>query len=239
MASKTYYYACVSSASSNLARQVEAFHQDGADDHDIITETKSDKDTECSKYNAMKQHMLRSGDTLVVMSLDALGHNKRIIKDELDYYRKNNIRVRVLNIPTSNFQPKDGQEWIVEMMNRLIIEMLTSQLEQERLIKRQHQAEGIAIAKAKGKYKGRLDSWKSHSEESVKIAHELIPDLSEAAEDMIRSHMWPVAGSAPRSNEAMLLCIADKYASMADWKQWLTKHKFASHIKDQLEPGQA
>ena len=150
MASKTYYYACVSSASSNLARQVEAFHQDGADDHDIITETKSDKDTECSKYNAMKQHMLRSGDTLVVMSLDALGHNKRIIKDELDYYRKNNIRVRVLNIPTSNFQPKDGQEWIVEMMNRLIIEMLTSQLEQERLIKRQHQAEGIAIAKAKG-----------------------------------------------------------------------------------------
>lgn len=155
MASKTYYYACVSSASSNLARQVEAFHQDGADDHDIITETKSDKDTECSKYNAMKQHMLRSGDTLVVMSLDALGHNKRIIKDELDYYRKNNIRVRVLNIPTSNFQPKDGQEWIVEMMNRLIIEMLTSQLEQERLIKRQHQAEGIAIAKAKGKYKGR------------------------------------------------------------------------------------
>lgn len=97
----------------------------------------------------------------------------------------------------------------------------------------------LGMVDQEGKYKGRLDSWKSHSEESVKIAHELIPDLSEAAEDMIRSHMWPVAGSAPRSNEAMMLCIADKYASMADWKQWLTKHKFASHIKDQLELGQA
>jgi hypothetical protein len=33
----------------------------------------------------------------------------------------------------------------------------------------------------------------------------------------------------------MLLCIADKYASMADWKSWLTKHRFASRIKEELD----
>ena len=155
MAAKTYYYARVSSASQNLARQIEAFHNDGADNHDIITEKKSGKDMDRPEYQAMKQHMLRPGDTLVVMSLDRLGRNKQAIKDELDYYRKNNIRVRILDIPTSNFKPEKGQEWILNMVNNIIIEVLASQAEQERLTIRKRQAEGIAIAKAEGKYKGR------------------------------------------------------------------------------------
>lgn len=155
MAAKTYYYARVSSASQNLARQIEAFHNDGADDHDIITEKKSGKDMDRPEYQAMKQHMLRPGDTLVVMSLDRLGRNKQSIKDELDYYRKNDIRVRILDIPTSNFKPAPGQEWILDMVNNIIIEVLASQAEQERLTIRKRQAEGIAIAKAEGKYKGR------------------------------------------------------------------------------------
>ena len=103
MTARTYYYASVSSASQSLARQIEAFHNDGADDHDIITEKKSGKDMDRPEYQVMKQHMLRPGDTLVVMSLDRLGRNKQAIKDELGYYRKNNIRVRILDIPTSNF----------------------------------------------------------------------------------------------------------------------------------------
>lgn len=85
------------------------------------------------------------------------------------------------------------------------------------------------------KYRGRLDSWKSHPEESVRIAKELVPDLSEEAEEMILSHMWPVAGPQPGSKEGRILCMADKYASMADWKTWLTRHRFAARIKEQLE----
>ena len=85
------------------------------------------------------------------------------------------------------------------------------------------------------KYKGRRDSWKNHPKESARNARELIPDLSLDAKEMILSHMWPVTGPPPRSNEGMILCMADKYASMADWKTWLTKHRFASRIKEQLE----
>lgn len=155
MAAKTYYYARVSSASQNLARQIEAFHKDGADDHDIITEKKSGKNMDRPEYQAMKEHMLRSGDTLVVMSLDRLGRDKQAIKDELDYYRKQNIRVRILDLPTSNFKPGQGQEWILDMVNNIIIEVLSSQAEQERVTLRKRQAEGIAIAKSEGKYKGR------------------------------------------------------------------------------------
>lgn len=155
MAAKTYYYARVSSTSQNLARQIAAFKADGADDHDIIAEKKSGKDMDRPEYQAMKIHMLRPGDTLVVMSLDRLGRNKQAIKDELDYYKKHDIRVRILDLPTSNFKPAKGQEWILDMVNNIIIEVLASQAEQERLTIRKRQAEGIATAKAAGKYKGR------------------------------------------------------------------------------------
>lgn len=155
MAAKTYYYARVSSVSQNLARQIQAFKADGADDHDIITEKRSGKDMARPEYQALKQHMLRPGDTLVVASLDRLGRNKQQIKDELDYYRKHDIRVRILDLPTSNFKPTPGQEWILDMVNNIIIEVLASQAEQERLTIRRRQAEGIAIAKAAGKYHGR------------------------------------------------------------------------------------
>ena len=40
------------------------------------------------------------------------------------------------------------------MVNNILIEVLASQAEQERLTIRRRQAEGIAIAKANGRYKG-------------------------------------------------------------------------------------
>lgn len=49
----------------------------------------------------------------------------------------------------------EGQEWVFEMINNILIEVLSSIAEQERLTIRQRQAEGIAVAKAKGKELGR------------------------------------------------------------------------------------
>lgn len=155
MESKTFYYARVSSDSQNLSRQIEAFKADGADDRDIITEKRSGKDMDRPAYQAMKTHMLRPGDTLVVKSLDRLGRNKKQIKEELEYYRSNGIRVRILDLPTTNIKVSPGQEPILELVNNLLIEVLAYVAEQERLNIRQRQAEGIALAKAQGKYKGR------------------------------------------------------------------------------------
>ena len=155
MTSKTYYYARVSSTSQNLARQIEAFKKDGADEHDIITEKKSGRDMERPGYQMLKQQMLRTGDTLVIMSLDRLGRNKNAIKEELRYFMEHDIRVRVLDLPTSNFKLQEGQKWVMDMVNNILIEVLASQAEQERISIRQRQAEGIAIAKAEGKFKGR------------------------------------------------------------------------------------
>lgn len=158
---RTYYYARVSSSSQNLARQIAAFKDDGADDHDIITEKASGKSMDRPEYQALKDHMLRSGDTLVVMSLDRLGRNKKQIKDELEWCNKHHIRVRILNLPALDAFDKKADEdednesdAIKEMVRNIIIEVLATQAEQERKTIKKRQAEGIAEAKKAGKYKG-------------------------------------------------------------------------------------
>ena len=62
------------------------------------------------------------------------------------------------------------------------------------------------------KYRNRKDSWQSHAEESAAIARTLIPDLPASVEEIICTHMWPVAGPHPRSREGRVLGAADKYA---------------------------
>ena len=61
----------------------------------------------------------------------------------------------VLDIQTTLIDPPEGQEWIIEMINTILIEVLASMAEQERLTTHARQQEGIAAAKVKGKHLGR------------------------------------------------------------------------------------
>ena len=70
MNTRTYYYARVSSKEQNLDRQIAAFISLGAQERDIITDKESGKNLERSGYQALKNAMLRKGDTLVIKSLD-------------------------------------------------------------------------------------------------------------------------------------------------------------------------
>ena len=99
--------------------------------------------------------MLRSGDTLVVKSLDRLSRNKCDIKNELQYFKDNNIRLKVIDLPTTMMELPQGQEWVFEMVNNILIEVLGTIAEQERQTIRKRQREGIDAAKAKGKHLGR------------------------------------------------------------------------------------
>lgn len=155
MESRTYYYARVSSKEQNLDRQIDAFLSLGAQERDIITDKESGKNLERAGYQALKNAMLRSGDTLVIKSLDRLSRNKADIKNELQYFRDNGIRLKVIDLPTTMMRLPEGQEWVFDMVNNILIEVLGTIAEQERTTIRQRQAEGIAAAKAKGKKFGR------------------------------------------------------------------------------------
>ena len=152
---KTFYYARVSSREQNLDRQLEAFRQLGADEREIITDKESGKDLNRPGYQALKSAMLRPGDVLVVKSLDRLSRSKADIKNELQWLKDNGIRLRVIDLPTTMMELPDGQAWVFEMVNNILIEVLGTIAEQERVTIRQRQREGINAAKAKGKHLGR------------------------------------------------------------------------------------
>lgn len=86
MKSKTFYYARVSTKDQNLDRQLAVFYNMGAEDRDIIVDKESGKDFNRTGYQALKNGMLREGDTLVVKSLDRLSRNKSDIKRELEQH---------------------------------------------------------------------------------------------------------------------------------------------------------
>lgn len=183
MDSRTYYYARVSSKEQNLDRQLAVFASLGASERDIITDKESGKDLNRSGYTALKTAMLRAGDTLVVKSLDRLSRNKSDIKNELQYFKDHGIRLKVIDLPTTMMELPEGQAWVFDMVNNILIEVLGTIAEQERVTIRQRQQEGIAAAKAKGKHLGRpglvipenwrevYSAWKS-GEITAKVAME-------------------------------------------------------------------
>lgn len=152
---KTYGYARVSTKEQHLDRQIKALLDAGVNERDIITDKTSGKDLEREGYQSLKNHLLRDGDTLVIKSLDRLSRKKVHIKEELEYFSAHHIRVKVLDIPTTMVELPDEQAWIFEMINNILIEVLASIAEQERLTTRQRQSEGIEVAKEAGKHLGR------------------------------------------------------------------------------------
>ena len=113
---RTYYYARVSSRDQNLARQLEAFRVLGADERSIITDRESGKDLNRPGYMALKNTILRPGDTLVITSLDRLSRRKADIETELLWFREQHIRLKILDLPTTMTDFPAGQEWVADMV---------------------------------------------------------------------------------------------------------------------------
>lgn len=138
-------YARVSSREQNLDRQVIALRQYVADDM-IVTDKASGKDFNRPGYQSLKVGIgkLIKGDILYVKSLDRFSRNKEDAKKELQYFSELGVRVKILDIPSTMTDIVEGQEWILDMINNILIEVLTSIAENERITIRSRQAEGIA-----------------------------------------------------------------------------------------------
>ncbi|CAI3674372.1 DNA invertase Pin-like site-specific DNA recombinase [Clostridium neonatale] len=150
---RIYGYMRVSTKDQNLDRQ-QIELQKYVEDRFIFQDKQSGKDFDRPQYQLMKK-VAQKGDIIYIKSLDRLGRNKSQIKEELEYYKNESVRIKILDIPTSMMEIPTGQEWLMDMINNLLIEVLSTMAEQERNNIRQRQSEGIAIAKQKGRYKGR------------------------------------------------------------------------------------
>lgn len=103
-------YARVSSAEQNLDRQLLALGE-YVPAENIVVDKASGKDLDRPGYQALKGLFgLRAGDTLYVMSLDRLSRRKEDIKGELQWFQEHEIRLKVLDLPTTMIDVPQGQE---------------------------------------------------------------------------------------------------------------------------------
>ena len=146
MDNRTFGYARVSSREQHEDRQIEALTNYGVSRDNIIVDKCSGKDTEREGYQYLKKQILRSGDTLVIKELDRLSRSKSDIKQELEFFKNHGVHIRILDIPTTltDFPPE--QMWVMDMINAILIEVLGSIAENERLKIRRRQREGIDAA---------------------------------------------------------------------------------------------
>ena len=155
MDNRTFGYARVSSREQHEDRQIETLTNYGVSRDNIIVDKCSGKDTEREGYQYLKKQILRSGDTLVIKELDRLSRSKSDIKQELEYFKNHGVHIRILDIPTTltDFPPE--QMWVMDMINAILIEVLGSIAENERLKIRRRQREGIDAALKKNVRFGR------------------------------------------------------------------------------------
>ena len=152
-----YSYIRVSDMDQHPDRQLSALKKywpDIPEENIFIEKASGKKGVNDRQEYAVLRRILRAGDELFIDSLDRLGRKKADIKNELEYLKNKGVIVRVSTMPTTLIDI-DGQAWVIEMINNLLIEVYASLAEQELSEKERRQMAGIEEAKKRGVYKGR------------------------------------------------------------------------------------
>lgn len=155
---KNFAYIRVSSKDQNLARQIDSLRPYVADERDIFADKISGKDFNRPAFQTLK-NIVRPGDTIYIHEMERLGRNKAEILENLQYFKKHNVIIKILNIPTTliDFGQYDSklQRMLMEMINNILIEVFATLAEKERDDIRKRQREGIDAANRRGVKFGR------------------------------------------------------------------------------------
>ena len=122
----------------------------------IYTDQQTGKNFNRPRYQVLKEDVLRSGDELIITEVDRLGRNKSETLKELQYYRDNNIRVKILELPTTlmDISKLDNSmaQMLMETVNNMLIELYAAMAQAEIEKKEKRQREGIDAKKARGEW---------------------------------------------------------------------------------------
>lgn len=138
-----YFFARVSSKDQNLARQIALAKSLGIPEENIFCDKISGRMKSRPEYDRGKA-LLVKGDEAYFDELDRVGRDKTLIKEELEWFKERGVIVRVMDVPTTLMEFPVGQEWVMEMVNNILIEVLGTIAEQEWMKIKKRREEGIA-----------------------------------------------------------------------------------------------
>lgn len=105
-------------------------------------------------YQIIKNEVLEPGDILLISELDRLGRTKEATLKELRYFKQNNIRLMVIELPTTcidmNAYDNSLCSLMLDTINNILIEIYASLSEAEMIKRATRQRQGIDAMKAKG-----------------------------------------------------------------------------------------
>ncbi|AOO59393.1 integrase [Raoultella ornithinolytica] len=162
----TVGYARVSTTGQSLDTQLEALSGCEKIFREKISGAKDDR----PELRAMLE-FVREGDTVQVTKLDRLARNTRHLLEISEYLQGKSVALNILNIGINTATPT----------GKLMLTMIGAIATFEREMMLERQAEGIALAKLKGKYKGRKATARSKALEVIELLEKGLskPEISQ------------------------------------------------------------
>ena len=149
----SFGYIRVSSKDQNADRQIEKMKALGVDERHVFADMESGKDFNREQYQAMIT-MLRGGDLVYVPSIDRLGRNyNEVLKQWAIITKDKGADIVVLDMPL--LDTRNDRDLTGTLISDIVLQLLSYVAEKERESIKVRQAEGIALAKARGVYQGR------------------------------------------------------------------------------------
>ena len=155
MSGKTIGYIRVSTIGQNTERQLE-----GIDLDKVFEEKASAKTKDRPRLNEMLEY-IREGDSVIVHDISRLARN---IQDLHHLVEEITAKGATLQFNKEGLTFSGDKK---DPMSQLLLSMLGAVYQFEREIIKERQREGIAVAKAKGKFKGRRKT--INNEEIIKV----------------------------------------------------------------------
>ena len=150
-------YVRVSTVEQNIGRQLEGVEVDRT-----FIDKASGKNIDRPKFQEMLNYV-REGDQVIVHSMDRFARSLKDLVTEVDKLVKRGIAIQFIkeNITfTAQATPMDN----------LMLQLMGAFAQFEREIILERQKEGIKLAAAQGKYKGRVNKLKPDQAEALRLA---------------------------------------------------------------------
>lgn len=174
-----YGYVRVSTREQNVDRQVKKMVELGVTEGNLFIDKASGKNLERESYQRLMD-TVQEGDTVLFDSLDRLGRNYNdIIEEWKRLTRDCGVNLKCLDADFFDSERFAEMGSLGVCVEDMLLSLLAYVAQTERDKNRQRQAEGIAIAKEQGKYKGTVK--RQYSPELIEQAQEALTSRGKAA----------------------------------------------------------
>lgn len=158
----------------------------------VYTDQQTGKDFNRPSYQLLRQEVLEEGDVLIITEVDRLGRNKADTLKELRYFKDNNIRVMILELPTTlidiNSMGNDMAKMMMETINNMLIELYASLAEGEMHKRVKRQREGYEQLRASGKWDEVMGRPRALAKDTFEKEYKLVLEGKMRPVDLMRKH---------------------------------------------------